>query len=196
SFFPVIQEIADKIKNGEKSFKNKKFALDLGAGNGWASFILLKNGFITDTIDKDSFKIAHMNEHLKHWEKKFSGKTNIIKADIVGYPLPINHYQLVIVLNLFHLLSEDEQKIVADKILKSLKRGGYLIASILTPDSPKKPEKFNSGLKLEDFKKLFKKLKIVSAETFLSDRGQHINLLTAFKPLGFWQRLLQRFLYN
>ncbi|MDD4762204.1 MAG: hypothetical protein PHZ25_04260, partial [Candidatus Pacebacteria bacterium] len=36
SFSPVIQDIADKIKNGEKSFKNKKFALDLGAGNGWA----------------------------------------------------------------------------------------------------------------------------------------------------------------
>lgn len=108
-------------------------ALDIACGEGRNALFLEKNGYDVDAIDISSVAIER---GAKEAEEEV--RINFIQADLEGYQIPIETYDLIINFNYL-------QRSLVPAIKRGLKKGGVVVFETYTLEQqaighPKNPE--------------------------------------------------------
>jgi ubiquinone/menaquinone biosynthesis C-methylase UbiE len=109
----ISQEISRYVK------KNYKM-LEVAAGNGWASFSLIKKGFDVVITDKEDFRIKQIKEN----SEKIGKKVKIVQCDAEKLPFPNSSFDLIFCIDSLHHM--DPQKVLKE-IRRVLKPRGKVI---------------------------------------------------------------------
>jgi ubiquinone/menaquinone biosynthesis C-methylase UbiE len=109
----IRQEISKHVKRNYKM-------LEVAAGNGWASFPLIKKGFDVVVTDKEDFRIKQLKEN----SKKIGKKVKIVQCDAEDLPFPKNSFDLVFCIDSLHHMNPQK---VLKEIRRVLKPGGKII---------------------------------------------------------------------
>jgi len=91
-------------------------ALDIAIGEGRNTLFLAANGFDMEGLDRDPRTLEVCQDLARR--KNLTIKTR--KVDLENYPLPVNHYDLIIC---FYYL----QRSLIPQMKKALKKGGVLV---------------------------------------------------------------------
>jgi 2-polyprenyl-3-methyl-5-hydroxy-6-metoxy-1,4-benzoquinol methylase len=110
--FKRLEFIVQRLK--QKNNKNL-YALDLGCGDGYWSKKLQEFGFIVDAVDKNKDILNNL---------KNNKNINIYCTDVLNFKFPKKYYDVVICLNLLHLLNENNRTFIIKKIYNTTKFGG------------------------------------------------------------------------
>lgn len=101
-------------------------ALDIAAGNGRNALFLARHGFTVDAVDYSAVAVTTL--------RSFAGQkglpVQVIQADVTGYQLPENTYDLII--NFYFL-----ERTLTPRIKKALTRGGMLLFETYTTEQPR-----------------------------------------------------------
>ena len=133
----------------EKEYENKKFywglkpnlflkkilpevekgvALDIGAGEGRNSFMLAKEGFEVEAVDK----IAVGLNKLKEFAQKQNLKIKTKVCDINDFNFKKDHYSLIVAIAALDFLKKSEIENLIPKIEESLREGGVVYLSVFS----------------------------------------------------------------
>ncbi len=117
-------------------------ALDIGCGEGWASTLLAQMGFAVDAVDKNNQRLDILRNKIK---SNHVGTIRIFESGIKKFKFRRSRYDLIIALNLLHLLTDKEKKYLTAKIFSSLKSGAFAAMLIKGSESeiPKYFSKFD-----------------------------------------------------
>jgi 2-polyprenyl-3-methyl-5-hydroxy-6-metoxy-1,4-benzoquinol methylase len=109
-----------------KNLNPGDFVLDVGCGNGRNSIYLAKQGCFVDCFDVADLE---WRENLPEDTKK---RINFTKSSVLEYSYPSFKYQAVIVARMIQYLDRNELEFLFNKIVSSLKPGGFLLLSYNT----------------------------------------------------------------
>jgi ubiquinone/menaquinone biosynthesis C-methylase UbiE len=109
-----------KIKQGDK-------ILDLGCGRGDVCFYLAREGAFVTGVDYSKDAIDLANGALKSMPEQIKRSTHFIKQDAKKINFPKDTFDVVICLDVFEHLYDEELKIVLNNISKILKENGILV---------------------------------------------------------------------
>jgi len=115
---PLLVKYLSRIPKGK--------ALDIGAGEGRNSFILARNGFKVEAIDKNKERLKKCREIAEKYRLPIETKA----IDIRNFEFKPNKYSLILDILALSFLKFSEVKEIIPKIKKSLKRNGifYMVA--------------------------------------------------------------------
>jgi SAM-dependent methyltransferase len=105
-------------------------ALDLGCGDGKNLLYLEKLGWQVDGIDISAMAVAAATRRMNKFAWTQQG--TLIIENVANFTYPDDQYDLLVNYGLYHCLSDDDLKIAHEKMLKSLKPGGYMAFATLT----------------------------------------------------------------
>ncbi len=148
-----IEEIIDLLPQNGK-------VLDLGCGMGGNSIFLAEKGFKVTCIDKDKEAISHIKEQ--------NPNINALHGDILKFNFPNDKYDLVLILNVLNFFSLENAVLIINKIIDSLKIGGFLYLQVFSKDDPgnKNDNKSVCFFDKEELKGFLTGLKIIELEDF------------------------------
>lgn len=107
-------------------------ALDIGAGQGRNSLLLVKNGFNVEAIDTIDVGL----KQLKALARKEKKPIKIINKDIREAKFSKNKYSIVVAINSLHFIKFTELEQVINKIYQSLKPEGIFYLTVFSSKDP------------------------------------------------------------
>jgi tellurite methyltransferase len=105
-------------------------ALDLGAGDGEATFWLAESGFKVDAVERDLEAYKRLSEACIGLD------VDIHPNDVLDFVFPQGKYNLILASAVLHFIRPTDLWSLADRIVAALTNGGFLIAEALTTDDP------------------------------------------------------------
>ncbi len=162
---------SDLVKNFA-SLATPGNAVDLGMGEGRDSIYLAQRGFNVTGVDQSEIGVRKC---LKRAEK-LGVNIKTVVSDVRSFKIAKSRYSLILSNNLFQYITKSEAQHVARNIIRGLKKGGLVIASVFTYDDPRFKEYRKKTTELEPGSFL-----LVSGDIYsLYDYGELIDL---FSPL-------------
>jgi len=124
---------------------NSGHALDLGMGEGRDAIFLAQKGFDVVGVDNSEIGIEKCNDRTKKLGVEVKTKLH----DVRRFRIAKNKYSLILSNNIFQFITKSEAHQVSGSIVDGLKKGGLVIASVLTYDDPRYREYKKKTTELE-----------------------------------------------
>lgn len=124
-------------------------ALDIGAGNGTDTIFLSKNNYSVTAIDIKTEDLIEKTKDLKN--------VDVANENIINFEYQESEYDLIVANNSLHFIQESDLRATIEKILKSLKKGGFFCFTLLGPEDSWSTEKNMTFIKYEEIIKLLEK---------------------------------------
>lgn len=120
-------------------------ALDLGMGEGRDAIFLAQKGFDVIGVDNSEKGI----EKCRSRAEKVGVDVKTKLEDVRHFKIAKNKYTLTLSNNLFQFITKSEAHQVSRNIIDGLRKGGLVIASVLTYDDPRYKEYKKKTTELE-----------------------------------------------
>ena len=140
-------------------------ALDIGAGDGEVSLWLAAHGFTVDALEPDQHIARMLHSRFD------SSHIQLHSLDILNFPLPTEHYAIIIASAVLHFIERKQLPMLAKRMIGSLISGGMLFAAVFTTDDPASQDTPGSGVtrvrhffKPGELRQLFHPLEILGYE--------------------------------
>jgi 2-polyprenyl-3-methyl-5-hydroxy-6-metoxy-1,4-benzoquinol methylase len=129
---PIYEPLWKKLQFFLKRVHGKS-VLDYGCGDGNYSILMQNLGFNVVGIDVSSNAIEIAQNSIN------SEKISFCTANSIPESLPNNSFDIVVMLNVLHCLSNGDRPKLLEKVRGVLKDRGYLFASVLSTEDESYP---------------------------------------------------------
>lgn len=113
-----------------------KTILDFGCGDGAYSVLMTKEGFDVTGID---ISVKAIEKAKSYKNENPGGKCSFIRHDSIPKSMPNDSFDLVVMLNSLHCLTERERAAVLTQAKRVLKQDGCLFMSVLSLEDESYP---------------------------------------------------------
>lgn len=115
-------------------------ALDVGAGEGRITRWLVQHGFAVDALEADPEQARVLRERAADERLK------VVEAEVETADLSPGAYSLIVAAAVLHFIPPRSLAVVARKLMRALRPGGFLMAEVFTTDDPSYQWRIDQGV--------------------------------------------------
>ena len=100
-----------------------------------AGYVGLVSGTCFSDLGNTVYCVDKDKEVINEIKKKCQ-EINVVSGNILDFGFPENEYDLILILNVLHFFRFTEVKIIIDKTIKSLRKGGLVYLEVFSTKDP------------------------------------------------------------